>query len=101
MPDGNLGSQGHGLAFIRMDDGAVLDVETVAQIDPIAVPAQHAIEPNARAAAEAHGADHTGVGRDVVLLARRLDPPLAQAVNHALPPDSAPINRLPRSASAP
>jgi hypothetical protein len=64
----------HGFAFVGMDDGAVLDVDAVAQIDPVAVPSQHAVEPHARAGAEADAPDHAGVGRDVVVVAYRLDP---------------------------
>ena len=53
MSDRYPGSQAHGLALVRVDDGAVLDVDAFAQVDPIAVPAQHAVEPDARARAEA------------------------------------------------
>ncbi|MGA2190503.1 MAG: hypothetical protein ABSH33_18435 [Steroidobacteraceae bacterium] len=83
MADRDVGGQFHRLAGVRVDDGAVLDIGAVADRDPIIVAAQHTIEPYARPDPEANVADHASAGRNVVFMGRRLQPFLAERINHA------------------
>src|SRR6266404_7224154 len=77
------GSQAHRLALVRVDDGAVLNVGSVADHDPITVAANHAVEPHARAHPKPNVADHASAGRDIVFIVRCLNFLVAERIDHA------------------
>ena len=64
-----------------MENRRILNIGAVADGDDVVVAAHHAVEPDARAVAEDHGADHDGVVGDVEVSAHP-DMAIAEGIDH-------------------
>src|SRR5579863_6325159 len=64
MADRNVGADDGRHPDIGVDDGIVLYVRVLPDLDPFVVAPEHGAEPDARVSPEAHAADNAGSGRD-------------------------------------
>src|SRR5580658_1017544 len=68
VTDGYIAAERRRLTLVRVNDAAVLHVAALAQLDPVGVAAQHAVEPDARSLPKPYAADHASARRDVIVL---------------------------------